>query len=102
MSLAMYLFPAERLTDPHGSNAYCALMERITDQRYTAAELSDSGLHVSVLTYTIVSPDKNDPCLAFNGRTVAIVDILEAKDREKKMVTVDAGTMAKSIETPGA
>ena len=32
---------------------------------------------------------------------MAIVDILEAKDREKKMVTVDAGNMAKSIDTSG-
>ncbi len=101
MSLAMYLFPPERVTEPHGSNAYCALAEKITDQRYTAAELPASGAHISVLTYTIVAPDRSDPCLAFNGRTVAMVDILEAKDREKKMVTVDAGTMAKSIESSG-
>jgi OmpA-OmpF porin, OOP family len=101
MSLAMYLFPAERVTDPHGSNAYCALMERITDQRYTAAELPSSGAHVSVLTYTIVAPDRSDPCVAFNGRTLAIVDLLVTKDREKKMVTVDAGAMAKSIESSG-
>ena len=101
MSLAMYLYPPERVTDPHGSNGWCALSERITDQRYTAAELPQSDAHVSVHTYTIVSPDKNDVCNGFNGRTIAVVDIIEAKAREKKMVTVDAGEMAKSIDTSG-
>ena len=101
MSLAMYLFPPERITDTHGSNAYCAQMEKISDQRYTAGELPDSSAHVSVLTYTIVAPDRNDPCLAFNGRTVAVVDLLVTKQREKKMVTVDAGAMARSIESSG-
>lgn len=101
MSLADYLYPTERVSDPHGSNGYCAVSERITDQRYTAGELPQSGAHVSVLAYTIVAPDRSDPCLAFNGRTVAVVDVVEAKDREKKMVTVDAGEMARSIDTTG-
>ncbi len=101
MSLAMYLYPPERVIDQHGTNGWCALAERITDQRYTAAELPQSGAHVSVHAYTIVSPDRNDVCRAFNGRTVAMVDIMEAKDREKKMVTVNAGEMAKSIDATG-
>ncbi len=101
MSLAMYLYPPERVIDPHGSNGWCALSEKITDQRYTAAELPQSGAHVSVLAYTIVAPDRNDSCNALNGRTVAVVDIIEAKEREKKMVTVNAGEMAKSIDATG-
>jgi OmpA-OmpF porin, OOP family len=101
MSLAMFLYPPERVIGAHGSNAWCALAEGITDQRYTAAELPQSGAHVSVLAYTIVSPGTQDPCKAFNGRTIAVVDLVEAKDREKKMVTVDAGEMAKSIDTTG-
>lgn len=101
MSLAMYLYPPERVIDPNGSNGYCALAERITDQRYAAAELPASGAHVSVLAYTIVSPNQHDSCKAFNGRTVAVVDVMEAKDREKKMVTVDAGAMAKALDSSG-
>ena len=101
MSLSMYLYGPERVTDAYGSNGFCALSERITDQRYTAAELPQSGAHVSVIAYTIVSPEGRDPCRAFNGRTIAVVDIVEAKDREKKMVTVDAGEMAKSIDSTG-
>jgi OmpA-OmpF porin, OOP family len=101
MSLAMYLYGPERVIDPHGSNGYCALAEKITDQRYAAAELPEPGAHVSVLTYTIVAPGTSDVCHGFNGRTIAVVDILEAKDREKKMVRVDAGAMATAIENAG-
>ena len=99
MSLAMYLYAPERVIDAHGSNGYCALAERITDQRYIAAELPESGAHVSVLTYTLVAP--NSVCRALNGRTIAVVDIIEGKAREKKMVTVDAGTMAKALDSSG-
>jgi OOP family OmpA-OmpF porin len=87
----MYLYPEERITDPFGSNGYCAVAEKISDQRYTAAELPGSNAHVSVLTYTLVAPDRNDSCRALNGRTVAVVDIVEATVRERKMVTVQAG-----------
>ncbi len=100
-SLAMYLYPAERVTEAHGSNGWCAMAEKITDQRYTAAEMPAAGAHVSVLTYAIVSPDRNDACLGFNGRTMAVVDILETKAREQKMVTVNASDMAKAIAGTG-
>jgi OmpA-OmpF porin, OOP family len=101
MSLASYLYAPERVTNPRGSNAWCAVAARITDQRYTAAELPSSGAHVSVLAYTIVAPGRADTCLGINGRTIAVVDIIEAKAREQKMVTVNAGEMAKSIDTTG-
>lgn len=97
ISLAMYLYPEDRVTDPAFSNGHCALTERISDQRYVAAELPDA--HVSVLAYTL----KDDLyCKAFNDRTIAIVDILEAKAREKKMVMVEAGEMAKEIASAGS
>ena len=101
MSLAMYLYPEERITEPHGSNGYCAVAENIADQRDMAAELPDGSAHVSVLTYAIKAPDKHDSCKAFNDRTIAVVDIVEAKAREQKMVTVQAGEMAKAISSAG-
>jgi outer membrane protein OmpA-like peptidoglycan-associated protein len=100
-SLAMYLYPAERVTEAQGSNGYCAMAEHITDQRYAAAEIPSAGAHVSVLTYTIVAPDQYDSCRGFNGRTVAVVDIVEAKAREQKMVTVNASEMASAIAGTG-
>lgn len=96
-SLALYLFPEARVTDPYKSNGHCALTSDIADQRYAAAEMPDA--HVSILTYSV----KDELyCRAFNGRAVAIVDIVEAKAREQKMVTVQAGEMAKEISATGS
>jgi outer membrane protein OmpA-like peptidoglycan-associated protein len=99
MSLAMFLYPPERLIEMYGSNPWCVQGAHITDQRYAVAELPQSGAHVSVLAYTLAAA--TDSCKALHGRTVAIVDIIEAKDRENRMVTVDAGEMAKAIDTTG-
>lgn len=99
MSLAMYLFPQERITDPAFSSGHCAMTKNITDQRYAVMELPARGAHVSVLTYTLKD---NLHCKAFNNRNIAVVDIVEAKDREQRMVTVKAEEMATSISTTGS
>src|SRR5688572_3767166 len=101
-SLAEYLYPSENIKDPNGSTGYCAVAEKITDQRYLAAELPAAGAHASVLTYTLIAPGQHDSCRALNGRTIAVVDILEVKEREQKMVTVQAGDMAKAIAATGS
>ena len=99
MSLAEYLFPEDRMTDPGYSNGACATTKLITDQRYLVAELPARGAHVSVLTYTL----KGDLyCEAFRGRTIAIIDIVEAKAREQKMVMVNAEEMANQISATGS
>jgi outer membrane protein OmpA-like peptidoglycan-associated protein len=54
---------------------------------------------VSVLAYTLI---KATYCDAFAGRTGAIVDIVEPKQREQKMVTVKADEMAKKISATGS
>jgi outer membrane protein OmpA-like peptidoglycan-associated protein len=54
---------------------------------------------VSVLAYTL---KKTTFCDAFAGRTGAIVDIVEPKQREQKMVTVRADEMAKKISATGS
>src|SRR5258706_2652547 len=97
MSLAMFLYPEERISDPHLSSGHCAQTENITDQRYSVAELPDVGVHISILSYVLSSPNPHDPCRAFNNRTIALVDIVQAKAREQKMVTVQASEMAKTI-----
>ena len=101
MSLAMFLYPADQITDAFASNGHCAQAESITDQRYLAAEMPAAGAHVSVLTYALAAPDTNEVCFALNARTIAVVDIIEAKARETRMVTVAAGEMAKSITSTG-
>jgi outer membrane protein OmpA-like peptidoglycan-associated protein len=75
-------------------------MEDVADLRYTAAELPAEGAHVSVFTYTL-KVGSNRYCEALNERMIAIVDIVEAKEREQKMVTVQASEMAKSIAGTG-
>jgi len=98
MSLAMVLYPEERINDPAFSNGHCAMTERIKDQRYLAAELPQQETHVSVLAYTLKA---DSYCKALDGRTVAIVDFVEAKAREQKMVKVDAAQMAQTIAATG-
>jgi OOP family OmpA-OmpF porin len=102
MSLAMYLYPDERITEATFTTGRCALgASRISDQRYLAAEVPAQGLHVSVLAYTVVAPDNAFGCGALNERTIAVVDIIDSKARESKMVTVNAGEMASAISTAG-
>lgn len=99
MSLSMFLYPEDRIQDEYISNGSCAQTRPISDQRYLAAELPGEGAYVSVLTYTL-HDDRH--CKAFNGRTIAAVDILQTKAREQKMVTVNASEMAKTIASTGS
>jgi OOP family OmpA-OmpF porin len=82
MSLGQYLYPAERVTDPHGTIGWCANAGSVADTRYMAAELPAQGAHLSVLTMTL--PSANGDCELLRGRTIVRVDIIEAKTREKK------------------
>jgi OOP family OmpA-OmpF porin len=100
-SLAMYILPRDLITDEVESAGRCAQEERITDLRFTAAELGDGAGHVAVQTYTLVDDHPSNTCYALNGRTIAVVDILEAKAREQRMVAVDAGEMARAITATG-
>ena len=99
MSLSMYLLPQERVTYHDFTNDYCAVTSEISDQRYFAAELPSDNAHVSVLTYTL-----HDElyCKEFNTRTIAMVDIIQGKAREQKMVTVNAEEMASKIANTGS
>lgn len=99
MSLAMYLRPDERIQDAHFSPGSCAQKERISDQRYTVGMLSDSGAYVSVLTYILKA---GHSCRYIDGRTIAVVDIIQPKKREQKMVTVKAEEMAGEISSKGS
>jgi outer membrane protein OmpA-like peptidoglycan-associated protein len=100
MSLAMYLHPKDTIKEALASPGYCAVLGiPISDQRYLIAELPNAGTHVSVLTY--MQNDTYAPCKEFLGRAVAVVDVVEAKAREQKMVTIQAEEMAKAIGSTG-
>ena len=100
-SLAMILRSRERLGVKDYSQGFCATIGNIMDQRYFVSELPDTETYISVHTYNIKGFGYTN-CNAFIGRSVAVVDIVEGKPREKNMVTVEASEMARQISATGS
>jgi len=99
-SLLMYFVREGELKDEAFSNGACALASSIADQRFFAARIPhpDGEAYVTVQTYQV----KNDLyCKAFNSRTIAVVHVLEPRPRDRKMITVKAEEMARSIDATG-
>lgn len=101
MSLMMYFFHEGDIKDANFSNGSCALTAGINDQRFLAAKIpqEDGDAYVTVQTYTLID---DLYCKVLNGRTVALVHVLEPKARDKKMVVVEAAEMADSLSTTGS
>lgn len=97
-SLAMTLWPEASIKDKAFSNGHCAQTERISEQRFAAFELPKNSAFVSVLAYV---GKGGSYCNVFADRTVVVVDVLEQKAMEQKMVTVKAEEMAQAINTSG-
>jgi OOP family OmpA-OmpF porin len=99
-SLMIYFVVEAQLKDASFSNGACAQASNIDDQRFFAAKIPQSAgdAYVTVHTFQV-----NDTlyCKAFNGRTVAVVHILEPKPRDQKMVVVKADEMARTIGSTG-
>ena len=99
-SLMMYFVVESQLKDASFSNGACAQASNIDDQRFFAAKIPQSSgdAYVTVHTFQV-----NDTlyCKAFNGRTVAVVHVLEPKPRDQKMVVVKADEMARTIGSTG-
>lgn len=99
-SLLMYFVQESRLNDAAFSNGACALTRAITDQRFLSAKLPHPDGEVFLTIHTYQLRDELY-CKAFNGRTVAVVHIVEPRPRERKMTTVKAEEMARSIGATG-
>ena len=101
MSLLMYFFHESDLKDEAFSNGACAQTSGINDQRYFSAKVpqADGDAYVTVQTYTMID---DLYCKALNGRTVAVVHVLEPKPRDKKMVVIEAKEMADSLTAQGS
>lgn len=99
-SLLMYFFHAADIKDEAFSNGACALTSTIADQRFFAAKVPvEAGdTYVTVQTYQMLD---SSYCSAFAGRTIAVVQVLEPKARDKKMVVVKAEEMASSLDSGG-
>ncbi|HEU4582888.1 MAG TPA: DUF4892 domain-containing protein [Polyangiaceae bacterium] len=97
-SLSMYLYPFETFTDKFGSVGYCLMSAQIKDRRYLAAELPQQGAHLSVYTFSV----EEGACeRQLGNRTLALVQIVEGKQRESRMTVPDASELARSISQGG-
>lgn len=96
-SVAMKLWPMSRVTDENFTNGNCAQAVGIADQRFASFEIPSKAY---VLVHTFIGKDTLY-CKAFNDRVIAIVDVLEVKAREQKMVTVTAAEMGKALTSTG-
>lgn len=101
MSLTMYFFYDSDLKDADFSNGKCALTSTINDQRYFSAKIPQDGgdAYVAVQTYTMID---DLYCKELNGRTIAVVQVVEPKARDKKMVVVEAAKMEESLSATGS
>ena len=97
-SMAMNLWPGQKITDKRLSPPHCALSQGITEQRYTSLEVPSSKAHVAVLAFTSKA---NAECKNFNGRTFVMVDTVETKSMAQTMDTPSADDMVAAITTSG-
>lgn len=99
-SLMQYFLYEKDVKDPLLSTGYCALVERMTDQRFSAARFptANGDAHVAVHAY---QPMDSHSCRALAGRTIIVVHLVEPKPRESKMVVVTAADMSRSINSTG-
>lgn len=96
-SVAMKLWPNSRVTDPAFGNGACAQTIGVVDQRLGSFEIPDKAY---IVVHAFTGAD-DLYCKAFTGRTIAVVDVLERKPREQKMVTVSAADMGAAISSTG-
>lgn len=101
MSLTMFFFDEGDIKDADFSNGKCALSSWINDQRYLSARIPGAAgdTYVAVQTFTVLDELY---CKALNDRTVAVVQVLEPKGRDRKMVAVEAAKMQESIAATGS
>ncbi|MCX5578124.1 OmpA family protein [Kaistia terrae] len=101
MSLAMLFVYDSDLKDADFSNGKCALTSGINDQRFFAAKVPqpEGDAYVTVQTFLLID---DLYCKELNGRTVALVHVLEPKARDNKMVVVEAAKMADSLAETGS
>jgi OmpA-OmpF porin, OOP family len=96
-SVAMKLWPEDKVTEPAFSNGACAQTAGLAQQRLASFEIPGKGYAV---VHAYVHPG-GPYCKAFEGRVIAVVDVLEQKAREQNMVTVSASDMQQAISTTG-
>jgi OOP family OmpA-OmpF porin len=101
MGLIMYSYPDDQIRAPSFSNGKCAVTSNIDDQRYGVMKFTAGGVDSTISVHAYVMHD-TQYCKALDGRTIVIVNVLDAKPREQKMVTVTSDAMSKEMSANGA
>jgi outer membrane protein OmpA-like peptidoglycan-associated protein len=101
MSLIMYSYPDDQIRAPSFSNGRCAVTSNIDDQRYGVMKFTSGGADSYVSVHAYVMHDTLY-CKALDGRTIVIVNVLDLKPREQKMVTVSSDDMSKEMNANGS
>ncbi len=96
-SVVMKLWPGSKVVADDFSNSFCAHDVDVVDQRFATFEISGKAF---VQVHAFLGQDSGY-CKAFENRVIAIVDVLEVKAREDKMVTLSAGEMGTAIANTG-
>jgi outer membrane protein OmpA-like peptidoglycan-associated protein/opacity protein-like surface antigen len=99
--LIMYSYPDDQIRAPSFSNGRCAVTSNIDDQRYGVMKFSAGGTDSYISVHAYVMHD-TQYCKALDGRTIVIVNVLDMKPREQKMVTVAADAMNKEMNANGS
>lgn len=95
------IYPQNRMKDEAFSNGSCATGGTPGEQQYALATIPVEGGGRRVLGLYAFAIQTSTYCKALNGRTGMLVVAVDEKLREKKMVTVSAGDMAKALDADG-
>lgn len=97
-SIAMTIWPSDKIINRHKSAEGCAMRGKPTEKRFTALEIPGEHAHATVLAFNV---EVAGECKAYNGRTFVMVDTVEAKAMAQTMETPSADEMVASITTSG-
>ncbi|MFY2764670.1 OmpA family protein [Arenimonas sp. MALMAid1274] len=95
------IYPQNRLKDEAFSNGACATGGSPGEQRYALVTMPDEAGNDRTLGIYTFGIQTDTYCKALNGRTGILVVAVEAKARERNMVTVTSDAMAKALADDG-
>ena len=95
------IYPQNRYKDATFSNGYCATGNPPGEQQYSLLTLPGEGGAERTLGVYAFTLKTSGECKAIDGRTGILVVAVDAKPRERKMVTVSSDEMAKALEAAG-
>jgi outer membrane protein OmpA-like peptidoglycan-associated protein len=102
--LMQLMFPGDDVPTNRADPVSCAVQNNArARQRFTSLQLGGEAGFVSVLSYVLGDMTGGDPCRGqgWDGRTIAIVTVLETKAREQRMELVKADSMAATMGRDG-